>query len=171
MSAPWLKTRSSAALVAGIESTVIASWRSLWIEMCFVFSPKFQSPNSKFSPFKPKSKSKSLAFESKSKSNSSKIGLESDLSPSPGLESYNSTALPLNVYADILNFLSFCRPDRYSSSTWAYFHDNNKVAYLNVRWKAENQFSLPNQIKASRKHVCSCMSAETPLSWSELPHN
>jgi len=75
--------------------------------MCFVFSPKFQSPNSKFSPFKPKSKSKSLAFESKSKSNSSKIGLESDLSPSPGLESYNSTALPLNVYADILNFLFF----------------------------------------------------------------
>jgi len=42
------------------------------------------------SSFKSKSKSKSLTFESKSKPKFSKIGLESDWSPSPGLESYNS---------------------------------------------------------------------------------
>jgi len=57
-----------------------------------------QSPTSKSSPFK--SKSKSLAFKSKSKSKSSKIGLESDLSPSPRLDSYNSG---MNIFAILTN--------------------------------------------------------------------
>ena len=66
--------------------------------------PVIQSPSSKSSPFKSKSKSspfkskskslafesKSLAFESKSSPSPQEIGLESDSSPSPGLESYNS---------------------------------------------------------------------------------
>ena len=61
--------------------------------------PVIQSPSSKSSPFKSKSKSKSspfksksksLAFESKSSPSPQEIGLESDLSPSPVLESYNS---------------------------------------------------------------------------------
>ena len=71
--------------------------------------PVIQSPSSKSSPFKSKSKSKSsrfksksksksLAFESKSSPSPQEIGLESDLSPSPGLESYNSDHHPdLNV--------------------------------------------------------------------------
>ena len=56
--------------------------------------PVIQSPSSKSSPFK--SKSKSLAFESKSSPSPQEIGLESDLSPSPGLESYNS-AMNINI--------------------------------------------------------------------------
>ena len=52
--------------------------------------PVIQIPSSKSSPFKSKSKSKSLAFESKSSPSPQEIGLESDLSPSPGLEYYNS---------------------------------------------------------------------------------
>ena len=75
--------------------------------------PVIQSPSSKSSPFKSKSKSSPSPQE---------IGLESDLSPSPGLESYNSakfvmvthigrgvfytmSATPLHFYKCVVRFV------------------------------------------------------------------
>jgi len=70
--------------------------RTNWSQQSIILQLKFyhhavpviQSPSSTSSPFK--SKSKSLAFESKSSPSPQEIGLESDFSPSPGLESYYS---------------------------------------------------------------------------------
>ena len=71
--------------------------------------PVIQSPSSKSSPFKSKSKSesspfksksksKSLAFESKSSPSPQEIGLESDLSPSPGQIVYKKNSTKINRY-------------------------------------------------------------------------